>query len=69
MPEGSDLSVQKQQALSMYKNLSPSVAMWESSLKDTMLMAVEQLLNTNETTMDSKVDFAAQNQASNEPVF
>lgn len=46
MPTGSDLAAQKQQALSMYKKLSPTVTMWESSLKDTMLMAVEQLLNT-----------------------
>ena len=45
MPMGNDLAVQKQQALSMYKKLSPSVTMWEGSLKDTMLMAVEQLLN------------------------
>lgn len=46
MPNGSNLAAQKQQALSMYKKLSPTVTMWESSLKDTMLMAVEQLLNT-----------------------
>lgn len=51
MPTSSDLAAQKQQALSMYKKLSPTVTMWESSLKDTMLMAVEQLLNTN--TKDS----------------
>ena len=47
LPTGSDIATQKQQALSMYKKLSPTVTMWESSLKDTMLMAVEQLLNTN----------------------
>lgn len=47
MPTGSDLAAQKQQALSIYKKLSPSVTMWESSLKDTMLMAVEQILNSN----------------------
>lgn len=46
MPLQQDLAAQKQQALSMYKKLSPSVTMWESSLKDTMLMAVEQMLNT-----------------------
>ena len=46
-PTGSDLAAQKQQALSMYKKLSPTVTMWEGSLKDTMLMAVEQLLNTS----------------------
>lgn len=50
MPTGSDLPTQKQQALSMYKKLSPSVTMWESSLKDTMLMAVEQLLNAGVAT-------------------
>ena len=37
---------QKQQALSLYKKLSPSVAMWESSLKDTILFAIQQLLNS-----------------------
>ncbi len=46
MPVASDLTTQKQQALSIYKKLSPSVTMWESSLKDTMLMAIEQLLNS-----------------------
>lgn len=47
MPDGTDLAAQKQQALSMYKKLSPTVTMWEGSLKDTMLMAVEQLLNAS----------------------
>lgn len=51
MPIDSNLAIQKQQALSMYKKLSPTVTMWESSLKDTMLMAVEQLLNI--TAQDS----------------
>lgn len=46
MPVSDELGIQKQQALSMFKKLSPSVVMWESSLKDTMLMAVQQLLNT-----------------------
>lgn len=50
MPVGFDLAAQKQQALSMYKKLSPTVTMWESSLKDTMLMAVEQLLNAGAAT-------------------
>lgn len=47
MPNDSNLVAQKRQVLSIYKKLSPSVSMWESSLKDTMLMAVEQLLNSN----------------------
>ncbi|MBR5509865.1 MAG: hypothetical protein IKV59_07410 [Lachnospiraceae bacterium] len=47
MPTASDISEQKQQALSIYNKLSPSVTMWESSLKDTMLMAIQQILNSN----------------------
>lgn len=35
----------EQQVLSLYKKLSPSVAVWESSMKDTVLMAIQQLLN------------------------
>lgn len=50
MPESRNLSEQKQQSLSMYKKLSPTVTMWESSLKDTMLRAVEQLINTGTMT-------------------
>ena len=46
MPTATEVLVQKQQALSMHNKLSPTVTMWESSLKDTTLMAVEQILNT-----------------------
>ncbi len=46
MPNSNNLMEQKQQALSLYKKLSPSVAMWESSLKDTILFAIQQLLNS-----------------------
>lgn len=45
-PEGTNLMSQKQQALSLFKKLSPSVTMWESSMKDTILMAIQQLLNS-----------------------
>lgn len=45
MPGENNLASQKQQALSIYKKLSPSVTMWESSLKETILMAVQQMLN------------------------
>lgn len=66
MPIGSDLAVQKQQALSMYQKLSPSVTMWESSLKDTMLMAVEQLLNTSVQFSSGEISTDA---TSEEPIF
>lgn len=45
IPKGQNIDVQKQQVISMYKKLSPTVSMWESSLKDTILMAMQQLLN------------------------
>lgn len=44
--ETKNLSVQRQQVLSLLKKLSPAITMWESSLKDTILLATEQLLNT-----------------------
>ena len=50
MPSGTRLADQKQQVLSLYKKLSPSVAMWESSMKDTVLMAIQQLLNAEPQT-------------------
>lgn len=50
MPSGTRLADQKQQVLSLYKKLSPSVAMWESSMKDTILMAIQQLLNAEPQT-------------------
>ena len=31
----------------MSKKLSPKVNVWENGLKDSMLMAVQQLLNSN----------------------
>lgn len=50
MPSVTRLADQKQQVLSLYKKLSPSVAMWESSMKDTVLMAIQQLLNAEPQT-------------------
>lgn len=71
MPTGSDLAAQKQQVLSMYKKLSPSVTMWESSLKDTMLMAVEQLLNAGVATGTTQPENITESGGvdSNGPIF
>ncbi len=68
MPSGADLAAQKQQALSMYKKLSPSVTMWESSLKDTILMAVEQLLNATAQGTDDISDSDTSGDT-DEPIF
>lgn len=45
MPVANNLSEQKQQAISMQKKISPNVTMWENSLKDTILLAVQLILN------------------------
>lgn len=47
LPVETELALQKQQALSLYKKLSPSAAMWESSLKGTLLTTIQQLLNSS----------------------
>lgn len=45
IPTKADLNTQKQQALSLYNKLSPLTTRWESSLKEIMLVATQQLLN------------------------
>lgn len=47
LPVGQDTAAQKQQALSLCKKLSPTVSMWENSLKETLLAAVQKLLNSS----------------------
>ena len=56
IPMGKDVSNQKQQTLSILKKLSPSVSMWESSMKDTILLAIEQLLNTDSGTGNNSIN-------------
>lgn len=46
LPNDTELTLQKQQAMSLYKKMSPTVTMWESSLKATLLTAIQQLLNS-----------------------
>lgn len=45
MPSASNIEEQRQMMMSLYKMMSPNVAMWENSMRDTVLMAIEQLLN------------------------
>lgn len=45
MPCGVNTDEQKQQVFSMIKKLSPTVTMWEKSMKETVLMSIQQLLN------------------------
>ena len=60
MPDKALLESQKQHALSMYQKLSPTITGWESSIKDTALIAIQQLLNTssvNSTSADDSLLF------------
>ncbi len=72
MPSNNRLADQKQQVLSLYKKLSPSVNMWESSLKDTILMAIQQLLNSDtQSNPSAQNTFKSENTRTNDdaPIF
>lgn len=69
MPEEAQLDKQKQQALSLYKKLSPSVSMWEGSLKDTTLLAIQQLLNVEAEGSENNSSVVNESRDENEPVF
>ena len=49
-PVGNEIANQKQQALSLYHELSPSVKGWEDSMKNTILRSIQQLLNQPHNT-------------------
>lgn len=48
MPVVDNLEKQQQQVHSLIKKLNPNVTMWEDSLKETILLAIQKMLNTNE---------------------
>ena len=50
MPVGVTANDQKQNALSLFKKLSPTVSTWESSLKDSVLLIIQQILNSGTQT-------------------
>ncbi len=45
-PIGNEISTQKQQALSLYKKINLTATSWENALKDTIFVAIQQLLNS-----------------------
>lgn len=61
LPANTDVSTQKQQALSLYNKLSPSAVRWESSLKEMILVAVQQLLNERQQSGNSNNNTAGEN--------
>lgn len=69
MPKEHQLDKQRQQALSLYKKLSPSVSMWESSLKDTILLAIQQLLNVEAGNSENANNVVNETGDINKPVF
>ena len=70
MPENLSADEQLQKALSLQKKLSPTVNMWESSLKDTTLIGIQQLLNAeSQTRHTSENQEFNKNMNTNEPVF
>lgn len=67
MPTTNDITEQKQQVISLYKKLSPNVTMWENSLKDTILMAIQQLLNATPNAVGT-AEAKSSIQSEDEPV-
>ena len=56
LPENIDTDQQAKKAISMQKKLSPTITMWENSLKDTFLSAMEQILNTAVVSKKKELD-------------
>lgn len=50
MPVGATANDQKQLAISLFKKLSPTVSTWESSIKDSVLLIIQQILNSGTPT-------------------
>lgn len=50
MPVGATANDQKQLAISLFKKLSPTVSTWESSMKDSVLLIIQQILNSGTQT-------------------
>ena len=56
VPITSNISEVQQQALSLKNNISPSATIWESSLKDSILLAIQHFLNRGTYTTDFAPD-------------
>ena len=54
-PEKESLDAQKQKVISLYQKLSPVVTMWEKSMQETILMAIQQILNSTPASKDVSV--------------
>lgn len=55
LPEKESLDAQKQKVISLYQKLSPVVTMWEKSMQETILMAIQQILNSVSVSNDVPV--------------
>lgn len=70
MPIRVTIEEQRQKTLALYKKLSPSLNVWESSLRETALIGIQQLLNMAQQTTSSEYESAARSEREkDEPVF
>ena len=56
LPENTSADQQAKKVISMHKKLSPTITMWENSLKETFLTALQQLLNSSTKTQKDTFD-------------
>lgn len=64
MPIGTGINDEKQHAMSVLNNLSPTVVGWEKCLKETCLLAIQKLLNE-----DNQKQFGGEYQEINNSAF
>ena len=51
LPENVNASIQCKKALSFSKQINPTVSMWETSLKETILLGIQRIFNEKNTTV------------------
>lgn len=66
---GSSIDSDHQQAISLKKKLSPTVHSWEGSLKDTILMGIQQLLNARQPSNEPNVEVDDMTDDGGTPIF
>lgn len=66
LPDNDSLIEQRQKVISLYKQLSHSMTVWESSMKETVLLALQQLLNCG---VQEVIDFGWTDKKDVTPIF
>jgi len=47
-PTNDDLNNQKNECMTLIKKISPTISVWEKSVKETVLLSLQHILNSNQ---------------------